>query len=82
MADENKVGAGQPSGADSDKTQIDPNSPLKPGELSMEGPEGKPIRMRVDLTNGSSVVDMGDNGEIADIFHLVVGCPKGSGKAV
>jgi uncharacterized protein (TIGR03435 family) len=41
---------------------IDETAPLKPGELKMDGPDG-PMRMKVDMTNGSSVVDMGAKGK-------------------
>jgi len=43
---------------------IDESSPLKPGELKMDGPDG-PVRAKVDLTTGSSVVDMGVKGKMS-----------------
>ncbi len=43
---------------------IDDEAPLKPGELKTEGPDG-PIRTKVDLTTGNSVVDMGLKGKMA-----------------
>lgn len=46
---------------------IDEDAPLKPGELKTEGPDG-PVRTKVDLTNGSSVVDMGLKGKMA--YHV------------
>ena len=43
---------------------IDEDAPLKPGEMKMDGPEG-PVRAKVDITNGSSVIDMGLKGKMA-----------------
>ena len=43
---------------------IDENAPLKPGEMKTDGPEG-PVRVKVDLATGSSVVDMGLKGKMA-----------------
>jgi uncharacterized protein (TIGR03435 family) len=43
---------------------IDEDAPLKPGEMKMDGPEG-PVRAKVDITNGSSVVDMGLKGKMS-----------------
>ena len=43
---------------------IDESSPLKPGELKMDGPNG-PVRVKVDMTTGSSVVDMGLQGKMS-----------------
>jgi uncharacterized protein (TIGR03435 family) len=43
---------------------IDESAPLKPGEMKMDGPEG-PVRAKVDLTTGSSVVDMGLKGKMS-----------------
>jgi uncharacterized protein (TIGR03435 family) len=43
---------------------IDEDAPLKPGEMKMDGPEG-PVRAKVDLTTGSSVVDMGLKGRMS-----------------
>ncbi len=41
---------------------IDESAPPKPGELNMDGPDG-PVRAKVDMTTGSSVVDMGLKGK-------------------
>lgn len=43
---------------------IDENAPLKPGELKMDGSQG-PVRIRVDMATGSSVIDMGLQGKMA-----------------
>lgn len=43
---------------------IDVDAPLKPGEMKADGPEG-PVRMKVDLATGSSVVDMGLKGKMS-----------------
>jgi len=43
---------------------IDENAPLKPGELKMDSPDG-PARIRVDVTTGSSVIDMGLQGKMS-----------------
>ena len=43
---------------------IDESAPLKPGELKMDGPDG-PVRAMVDVTTGSSVVDMGLLGKMS-----------------
>lgn len=43
---------------------IDETAPLKPGEMKMDGPDG-PVRLKVDMTNGSSVVDMGAKGKMS-----------------
>ena len=53
---------------------IDEDAPLKPGELKMDGPDG-PVRARVDMTTGSSVIDMGLQGQNvlqAEPGHAVV----------
>lgn len=42
---------------------IDDDAPLKPGELKTEGPDG-PVRVKVDLATGGSVVDMGLKGKM------------------
>ena len=47
---------------------IDEDAPLKPGELKMDGPDG-PVRAKVDLTTGSSVIDMGLQGKMS--YRLV-----------
>lgn len=43
---------------------IDESAPLKPGELKMDGTDG-PVRVKVDMTTGSSVIDMGLKGKMA-----------------
>jgi len=43
---------------------IDESAPLKPGQLKMDGPDG-PVRAMVDVTTGSSVVDMGLKGKMS-----------------
>ena len=43
---------------------IDESAPLKPGESKMEGSDG-PVRVKVDMTTGSSVIDMGLQGKMA-----------------
>jgi uncharacterized protein (TIGR03435 family) len=43
---------------------IDENAPLKPGELKTDGPDG-PMRTKIDLTTGGSVIDMGLKGKMA-----------------
>ncbi len=43
---------------------IDESAPLKPGEMKMDGPEG-PVRATIDLSTGSSVVDMGLKGKMS-----------------
>ncbi len=43
---------------------IDESAPLKPGELKMDGSEG-PVRVKVDTTTGSSVIDMGLQGKMS-----------------
>jgi len=43
---------------------IDESAPLKPGELKMDGPNG-PVRAKVDVTTGSSVIDMGLQGKMS-----------------
>src|SRR5580704_282230 len=45
-------------------TPIDDSVPLKPGEMKTDGPDG-PMRIKVDMTNGSSVVDMGVKGKMS-----------------
>ncbi len=47
---------------------IDESVPLKPGESKMEGPDG-PVRVQIDMTTGSSVIDMGLQGKMS--YHLV-----------
>ena len=43
---------------------IDENAPLKAGEMRADGPDG-PVRVKVDMTTGSSVVDMGAKGKMS-----------------
>ncbi len=43
---------------------IDENAPLKPGESKMEGSDG-PVRIKIDMTTGSSVIDMGLQGKMS-----------------
>src|SRR5580704_17795827 len=43
---------------------IDESAPLKPGELKMDGSDG-PVRVKVDMTTGSSVIDMGLQGKMS-----------------
>ncbi len=43
---------------------IDVDAPLKPGEMKADGPEG-PVRLKVDLATGTSVVDMGLKGKMS-----------------
>ena len=43
---------------------IDENAPLKPGESKMDGSNG-PVRVKVDMTTGSSVIDMGLQGKMS-----------------
>ncbi len=43
---------------------IDESAPLKPGELKMDGSDG-PVRIKTDMTTGSSVIDMGLKGKMS-----------------
>ena len=43
---------------------IDESAPLKPGESKMDGSTG-PVRVKIDMTTGSSVIDMGLQGKMA-----------------
>ena len=43
---------------------IDESAPLKPGESKMEGSDG-PVRVKIDMTTGSSVIDMGLQGKMS-----------------
>jgi uncharacterized protein (TIGR03435 family) len=60
------VGKGGPKLKASAETPvaIDESAPLKPGELKMDGPDG-PVRAKIDMTTGSSVVDMGLQGKMS-----------------
>lgn len=42
---------------------IDESAPLKPGEMKADGPDG-PVRVKVDMAVGGSVVDMGLKGKM------------------
>ena len=52
-----KTSAGKP-------VAIDESAPLKPGELKVDGPDG-PIRVKVDIATGSSVMDAGLKGKMS-----------------
>jgi uncharacterized protein (TIGR03435 family) len=43
---------------------IDESAPLKPGELKMDGSDG-PVRIKVDMTTGGSIIDMGLQGKMS-----------------
>ena len=43
---------------------IDESAPLKPGESKMDGSDG-PVRVKIDVTTGSSVIDMGLQGKMS-----------------
>jgi uncharacterized protein (TIGR03435 family) len=60
------VGKGGPKLKASTETPvaIDENAPLAPGELKLDGPDG-PVRAKVDMKTGSSVVDMGLKGKMS-----------------
>jgi uncharacterized protein (TIGR03435 family) len=60
------VGKGGPKLKASAETPvaIDESAPLKPGEMKMDGPDG-PVRAKVDMATGSSVVDMGLKGKMS-----------------
>jgi uncharacterized protein (TIGR03435 family) len=47
---------------------IDENAPLAPGEMKMDGADG-PVRVRVDLATGSSVIDMGLKGKMSYVLN-------------
>ena len=49
-------------------TAIDDNTPLAPGEMKMDGPDG-PVRVRVDVATGSSVIDMGLQGKMSWVMN-------------
>ncbi len=44
---------------------IDEDTPLRPGEMKMDGPDGPAMRGSVDMATMSSVVDMGLKGKMA-----------------
>jgi uncharacterized protein (TIGR03435 family) len=60
------VGKGGPKlKASADKpVAIDESAPLKPGELKMDGSDG-PVRIKIDMTTGGSVIDMGLKGKMS-----------------
>jgi uncharacterized protein (TIGR03435 family) len=60
------VGKGGPKLKASAETPvaIDESAPLKPGESIMDGPDG-PMRVKIDMTTGSSVIDMGLQGKMS-----------------
>lgn len=60
------VGKGGPKMKASEQAPvaIDETVPLKPGELTTQGPDG-PIRMTVNAATGSAVVDMGLKGKMS-----------------
>jgi uncharacterized protein (TIGR03435 family) len=43
---------------------IDESAPLKPGEMKLDGSDG-PVRVKADVTTGSSVIDMGLRGKMS-----------------
>jgi len=43
---------------------IDESAPLKPGEMKLDGPDG-PVRVKIDIATGSSVIDMGAKGKMS-----------------
>lgn len=59
------VGKGGPKMKESTAVNapIDPNAPLKPGEMQMDGEDG-PVRATVNMKDGSSTVNMGAKGTI------------------
>lgn len=65
------VGKGGPKlKASADKpVAIDESAPLKPGEMKMDGPDG-PMRAKVDMATGSSVIDMGLKGKMSQKVNL------------
>lgn len=52
-----KASAGKP-------VSLDDSAPLKPGERKVDGPDGKPMLVRMDLTTGDAIVDMGEQGRM------------------
>jgi uncharacterized protein (TIGR03435 family) len=59
------VGKGGPKMKESpgDAPPLDPDAPLKPGEMQMDTPDG-PARMTMDMKNGSGTMNMGTKGII------------------
>jgi uncharacterized protein (TIGR03435 family) len=60
------VGKGGPKLKASTETPvpIDESAPLKPGESKMDGSDG-PVRVKIDVKTGSSVIDMGLKGKMS-----------------
>jgi uncharacterized protein (TIGR03435 family) len=52
-----KPSAGKPA-------PLDANAPLKPGERMIDGPDGKPMLVRIDSSTGNAIVDMGEQGRM------------------
>jgi uncharacterized protein (TIGR03435 family) len=50
--------------SDGKPVAIDESAPLKQGEMSMDGPDG-PVRVKIDLTTGGTVIDMGLQGKMS-----------------
>jgi uncharacterized protein (TIGR03435 family) len=57
-------GAPKLKASDGTPTAIDETTPLKPGESRMDGPNG-PVRVKIDVTTGSSDIDMGLQGKMS-----------------
>ena len=59
------VGKGGPKMKESpgDAPALDPDVPLKPGEIQMDTPDG-PARMTIDMKNGGATINMGAKGII------------------
>lgn len=59
------VGKGGPKMKESpgDAPAIDPDTPLKSGEIQMDTPDG-PARMTIDMKNGGATINMGTKGII------------------
>ncbi len=59
------VGKGGPKMKESpgDAPPIDPDVPLKPGEMQMDTPDG-PARMTIDRKNGGATINMGTKGVV------------------
>jgi uncharacterized protein (TIGR03435 family) len=59
------VGKGGPKMKESTEklVPIDPDAPLKPGEMQMDGEDG-PMRVTVNMKDGSSTINMGAKGTI------------------
>jgi len=59
------VGKGGPKMKESpgDAPPLDPDAPLKPGEMQMDTPDG-PARMTIDMKNGGATINMGTKGVV------------------